>query len=212
MAFWTRAKFEKSLAELFTDSTYEKASIDKAAYNLRLGKEVFLSGSDVPLILTDRHPYVAIQPGAYVLLTTCEYLTMPPDVLGFITLRYKYKKRGLLNVSGFQVDPGFHGRLVFSVFNVGTHDVVLQLGEPMFMLFIASLTEPVTGNLKGAHYDQKGFSLEDIIAIQGRSASLVQMDSRIKHIETYVNIYGTIVIGALLVLFALVVTLVLGKH
>jgi dCTP deaminase len=211
MPFWTRAEFQEALDYLFEQNTYDSNAIDKAAYNLRLGEEVLLSGNDVPLILTDKHPYVTIRPGAYALLNTCEYLKMPTKVLGFITLRYKYKKHGLLNVSGFHVDPGFHGKLVFSVFNLGTNDVILRLREPMFMLFIASLKEAATGELKGEHYGQEGFSLNDITALQGRSASLVQMDSRIKHIETYINIYGTIVVGALVVLLALVVTLVRAR-
>jgi dCTP deaminase len=213
MPFWTGKYLRANLERLFKADTFCNSEdvIDKAAYNLRLGKGVFLSSGEAPLALTDEQPYVTIRPGDYVLLTTYEYLTMPRDLLGFITLRYTFKKHGLMNVSGFHVDPGFHGRLVFSVFNVGTNDVVLRFLEPMFMLFVASLREEIEPK-KGKHDGQECFSLDDVIAIRGRSASLVQMESRIKNIETNVNVYGTIVIGALIVLFALVVTLVHGVH
>jgi dCTP deaminase len=210
MPFWTGTKLRGSLAEFFRPNTYDTKAADRAAYNLRLGDQVFLSSGETPLQLNAESPYVTIRPGDYVLLTTCEYVTMPDNVLGFITLRYSYKKLGLMNVSGFHVDPGFHGTLVFSVFNVGTNDVVLRRGEQMFMLFVASLTEAIDPESKGKHkHDgQESFSLEDVVAIRGRSASLVQMESRIRAIESSVRFYGTIVMGALVVLFALVVGLV----
>jgi len=213
MSFLNKDQLGKSLDFLFREDTYDPKAIDRAAYNLRLGKDVFRSSSEIPQTLTDEDPYVTIRSGDYVLLTTAEYLTMPLDMLGFITLRYRYKKLGLMNVSGFQVDPGFKGKLVFSVFNVGNNDVVLKFQEKMFMLFVTKLEEAnkVDPDEKHEHDEQESFSLEDVIAIKGRSASLVQMESRLGSIESSVTIYGAIVIGALLVLFALVIGLVLQK-
>jgi hypothetical protein len=83
----------------------------------------------------------------------------------------------------------------------------------MFMLFVTILDEAndLDPNDKHEHDNQESFSLEDVIAIKGRSSSLVQMESRLGSIERSVTIYGTIVLGALLVLFALVIGLVLQR-
>jgi dCTP deaminase len=214
--FWDKQHFDSALENLFKQGTYDPKAVDRAAYNLRLGEEAFVSSDEAPITLTNIKPYLPIHPGDYVLLTTYEYLTMPPNVLGFITLRYRYKKLGLMNVSGFHVDPNFKGRLVFSVFNVGTNDVLLKFKDRMFMLFITAVEEGTqaegqTDQLDTEphkHDNQNSFSLEDVIAIRGRSASLVQMESRIHSIESTVRTYGAIVMGALVVLFALVVGLV----
>jgi deoxycytidine triphosphate deaminase len=115
MSFWTQTDFNDHLSEIFQQQTFATNAVDRASYNLRLGKEVYLSSDEVPLILTESTPYVTIRPGGYALLTTIEYLTIPGDLLGLITLKYSFKKLGLMNVSGFHVDPLFHGRLVFSV-------------------------------------------------------------------------------------------------
>ncbi len=210
MPFWSKPDFDRSLHRLFKESTYTKDAVDRASYNLRLGRDVYLSSSDAPIMLTDERPYITIHPGDYVLLTTYEYLTMPDDLLGFISLRYSFKKLGLLNVSGFHVDPRFDGRLVFSVFNVGTNEIVLRFKDQMFMLFIGALMQPIGSNGvdRHKHDGQESFSLEDVVAIHGRSTSLVQMDNRIRSIEQNIKLYGTIVIGALVVLFALVVSIV----
>lgn len=214
MSFLNKSQLRTSLGLIFEKDTYDPNAVDRAAYNLRLGKDVFRSSSELPQTLTEKDPYVTIRAGDYVLLTTAEYVTMPLDMLGFITLRYRFKKVGLLNVSGFHVDPGFNGKLVFSVFNVGNNDVVLKFQEKMFMLFVNKLEEPneLDPDEKHEHDNQKSFSLEDVIAIKGRSSSLVQMESRLGSIESSVTIYGTIVIGALLVLFALVIGLALQKQ
>jgi dCTP deaminase len=116
MSFLNKNQLRTSLGLLFRRDTYDPNAVDRAAYNLRLGKDVFRSSSEIPQTLTDKEPYVTIRSGDYVLLTTAEYVTMPLNMLGFITLRYRFKKVGLLNVSGFHVDPGFKGTLVFSVF------------------------------------------------------------------------------------------------
>ena len=50
---------------------------------------------------------------------TKESIEVPLDALGLISIRSKYKLKGLINVSGFHVDPGFRGSLVFAVYNAG---------------------------------------------------------------------------------------------
>lgn len=83
---------------------------------------------------------IVIPAGQFAFLLTEEFISMPIDAMGFISLKSKPKFRGLINVSGFHVDPGFNGRLIYSVFNAGPAAIHLFRGDRLFMLWIADLS------------------------------------------------------------------------
>ena len=101
--------------------------------------------------------------------------------------------------------------MVFSVFNVGPNDIVLRYLEKVFMIFFANVVPASKIGVRHKHQNQEKFSLEDMMAIRGRSSSLVHIESRIREIEGNVRFYGAIVAGVLLALFALVVGFALNK-
>lgn len=105
-------------------------------YRLHLGREVYISTDDYPKHLKYRE-YIVIKPGDFVLLITRETINLPSDVMAFISMRFDYKQKGLINVSGFHVDPSYNGKLIFSAFNAGPKDIVLQEGEAVFMIFFS---------------------------------------------------------------------------
>ncbi|MEY9607116.1 hypothetical protein ABIF74_011869 [Bradyrhizobium japonicum] len=47
-----------------------------------------------------------------------------------------------MNVSGFHVDPGWSGPLIFAVFNAGPAPAHLERGLALFLLWVADLDEP----------------------------------------------------------------------
>lgn len=59
--------------------------------------------------------------------------------MGFISLRFSIKGTGLINVSGFHVDPGYEGRLIFSVYNAGPTAITMTRGQDLFLLWLADL-------------------------------------------------------------------------
>ena len=42
-------------------------------------------------------------------------------------------------MSGFHVDPGYAGKLVFAVFNAGPRSVALRRGDPCFLIWFCDL-------------------------------------------------------------------------
>lgn len=84
---------------------------------------------------------------------TQESVRVPDDALALISMRAGYKFKGLINVSGFHVDPGWEGKLLFSVYNAGPAEVIVQLGDPMFLIVYADLdcssTKVYAGGSKG---------------------------------------------------------------
>lgn len=174
-------------------------------YDLHLGEDVYITSNDVPSRLTPQEPYVIIRPGEFALLSTLEVFSMPLDTMGFISVRFSYKKLGLINVSGFHVDPGYKGKVFFSVYNAGPNDIVMKMGDPVFMIFLLKITkdehEACAVGVKERQGDGERKFTETVTAIQGKSVSLANNAERIARLEFYLRFLGTIaitIIGGLL--------------
>lgn len=159
MTFWSSQRIETNLRRLTNHA--DPTMVDCNALTLTIGGEVYITpGLDqsAPSLHTKRqlgpHEPLVIPPGQFAFLLTEETITIPNDVMGFISIKATYKLRGLVNVSGFHVDPGWIGQLIFTVFNAGPATIHLQRGLPVFLLWIADLdassekfrtTPPVSG-------------------------------------------------------------------
>ncbi len=104
------------------DRLYERASV-------RLGQSLVLKAH--------RH----------VLATTLQFIRMPHDVCGLVFQRSSWA-RGGLTVGVSHVDPGYQGRLVIQLNNIGDIPIVLYPGVRIIHLCLASLSSP-------AHVTQK---------------------------------------------------------
>ena len=182
--FWGNKELKCRLPNIVTD--YEEARLDRATYKLRVGPEVYVSPTGVDsdqknktkLKLDPGRDFV-IPAGQFAFLLTEETVTVPEHALAFISVRAKYKFRGLVNVSGFHVDPGFTGRLVFSVFNAGPGEVHLERCEECFHIWFADLRdhEPM-----GPKVGYQNIPPEIINPIAGEIQSFSGLDAKI--IET----------------------------
>jgi dCTP deaminase len=144
MPFWSSQTLEARLKEL-VDPPNEDL-VDCNAVTLRVGREIYITpgfeqpnpNSHTKQLLSAGAPF-AIPPGQFAFLLTEEVVTIPPEAMGFISMKATYKLKGLVNVSGFHVDPGWSGPLIFAVFNAGPASVHLEQGLPLFLLWIADL-------------------------------------------------------------------------
>ncbi|MER8568032.1 deoxycytidine triphosphate deaminase [Mesorhizobium sp. M0924] len=147
MTFWSSQTLEAKLGRLVDGSN--KDLVDCNAVTLRVGREIYITpgleqaapASHTKQLLDVDEPF-AIPPGQFAFLLTEETITIPIEAMGFISIKATYKLKGLVNVSGFHVDPGWSGPLIFAVFNVGPAPVHLQRGLPLFLLWIADLDAP----------------------------------------------------------------------
>lgn len=164
--------------------------IKNGAYELSLGGQVFLTDSSPRCVknLTDNEK-IEIKPGQFALLLTKEYLNIPKNKIAFISIKAGVKFKGLVNVSGFHVDPGFKGNLVFSVYNAGPSSIVLSNGSPYFPIWFAELDEEQ--EYKGKHNGQTVIPDEPVEALsQGELASPNVLSKRIdenKHLKTKIE-------------------------
>ena len=143
MAFWSGATLASRLPELIDG--FDRDKIDCAAYTLRIGPEAYVSpatameaATRTKTVLKEREDCI-IPPGQFAFLLTEERVTVPNSAIAFISMKAGVKFKGLVNVSGFHVDPGYCGRLVFGVYNAGPATVHLARGDDCFLIWYASL-------------------------------------------------------------------------
>jgi|GEM_PF-5465573 len=146
MAFWSGETLKNRLAEVIENNGGDEARIECASYQLRLGGQVFVT-RDRSLDdeqnriqhLTNENNLVTVPPGQFAFLLTEESVSVPADAFALISMRSGRKFQGLINVSGFHVDPGYKGQLVFGVYNAGPQNIVLSKGEELFLIVFADL-------------------------------------------------------------------------
>ena len=94
------------------------------------------------------------------------------------------KFQGLVNVSGFHVDPGFHGQLKFAVYNAGSNSIVLDQDERVFMIWFADLDAVSPDPYPVQKQQSSVISAEDVRRIQGTVASPAQLQKSIEELRT----------------------------
>ncbi len=145
MAFWSSQTLETKLNGLVDPANPDL--IDCNAVTLRVGPEIFVTPHiDEVYTQTKRQlgtdePF-QIPPEQFAFILTEERVTIPAEAMALISMKATYKMQGLINVSGFHVDPGWDGPLIFAVFNAGPSPVHLQRGLPLFLIWFADLDAP----------------------------------------------------------------------
>lgn len=184
MAFWSSEKLEERSQGGSLIAPYDPNRVKHGGYELSVGPESFLtsdqSGKKQQLEPTGQ---VVIPPGQLGLLLTDEQVTVPLDAIGFISIKASIKFRGLVNVSGFHVDPGFKGRLKFSVYNAGSQNVVLSRNQPAFLIWFSDLDRETKKPYNGDHQNQTEITAEDVMRLQGEIASPGQLRKEIKDLQ-----------------------------
>lgn len=211
MTYWSGETLAERLPDMV--SPYDAAQIDCAAYRLRVGPEVYISPTGeakdaatktkVPLDLGEAF---TVPPGQFAFLLTEERVTVPKNALAFISVRATVKFRGLVNVSGFHVDPGYNGRLVFSVFNAGPGPVHLARGDDCFLIWYADLDRETALAKSGLGFDDIPTKLINPIAgeiqsFAGLLAKIEATDKRmdaVSHEQNLVRVIGLVLFAAII--------------
>jgi len=142
MAFWGENDWltfqEHSGNEIV--SGFDKGRLKDGCYRLKVGREgVFTIGpqdTEKARRNFDDDEDFEILPGQFTYLITEEDVQLPPNAIGLINISTGEKVKGLVNVSGFHVDAGYSGKLVFTVFNAGATRITLHAGQALFRLWL----------------------------------------------------------------------------
>lgn len=188
MAFWSGDTLKSRLDTLVSPANVD--AIDCAAYTLTVGPEYYVTPTDqssdpkrMSLKTLNHGEAFAVPPGGFAYVLTEEVVTVPPSALAFISIRARIKWRGLINVSGFHVDPGFCGRLTFAVFNAGPVPVHLRRGDPTFLIWFADLDHASTTYLKAPTPVIERIDLGALNQVAGEVHSIQGLEHRIRATE-----------------------------
>ena len=176
----------------FLPSDFAENNWKSWKYKLRLGDEVYISTDDEPINLIEKD-CVTIKPGEFALLLTKETLRLDNKVMAFISIRFDYKQKGLINVSGFHVDPNYQGKIIFSVFNAGPKDIILRHEDPVFMIFFQYIDE-VEAKSEPMLYTRIPAQMME--QIKGQSATLASNATRLEKLEFYIKVIGGLAVAA----------------
>jgi dCTP deaminase len=201
----TGKSLDISLPDLF-----DGKSVKQASYDLRLGEEFYIVGRRAPERLSEKQPYVSLPPGQFAVLTCYEILHLPKEIMALISLRNRFKMQGLVNVSGFSVDPTFKGRLVFAVQNIGPNDIRLKFKDPTFTIFFADVDK----NEKSSREEpvRSGIMLPDVQQLGASSVTLAKLKKDVDSLRTILLIYAPIAVALVIALLATLIKLVGNGH
>lgn len=195
MSFWSHARLSRHLEEII-DIRCDNP-LDCNAVVLRIGPEIYITPhlhvkdpqANTKVRLIDREPFT-VPAGQFAFLLTEEFLRIPNEAMGFISIRTSVKFRGLVNISGFHVEPGYTGRLIFAVFNAGPTSIHLQRGDPIFRLWLANLdTEAGKKDVRNSGpnnevpAEMREIPTKFIQHIPGEIHSLQSLSDRIRQID-----------------------------
>jgi dCTP deaminase len=105
---------------------------------------------------------VYLEPGDWCLVSTEEYLLIPPDLCANLWMRSSFIRKGLIGGFGV-VDAGFQGTLTFSVTNIGPERVALPIGDRICQIVymkLSSSPQHLYEDRSGTYQDQRGITMD----------------------------------------------------
>lgn len=188
MSFWTTEKIlqKQALTELI--KPFDLKRLKHGAYELALGHEALITSEPTGLKQKlETGEQLLIPPGQFGILLTEEVVSIPDNAIGFISIRFSIKCQGLVNVSGFHVDPGFVGHLKFAVYNAGSQSIFLTRGDRVFMIWLSDLSEATRDVYDGEHSNQNGITSEDARLLHGEVASPAALKKQIDELRSIID-------------------------
>jgi dCTP deaminase len=205
--FWSSETLRDRLANEKIVTPYDKDAVNACCYELSVGEEAFVTGESAKKINLKEGESISVPPGQVVLILTRETIKMPLTALGLLSIRFGLKVRGLINISGFHVDPGFEGKLVFSMYNAGVQNIQLSYGSRIFLLWLNSIDQPTTDKYHGKHDKQEHLPDDAITNLGARMPSPFTLEkdvealrnelrNEVSKLRTILGVAVTLALGA----------------
>jgi len=130
--------------------------LQPAWVDLRLGNEFLVfKRTEVPyidlksaenytekVVVEDNKPFI-LHPGEFVLGTVKEYIKVPEDLAGAVDGRSSLGRLGILtHITSTFINPGWEGRLVLEINNIGKMPVALYPGMRICKVVFFKLSSP----------------------------------------------------------------------
>lgn len=113
--------------------------------------------ASIDLRLWDFEGGPIIKPNEFTLASTAEWVDIPTDLAARIEGKSSWGRRGLaVHITAGFIDPGFRGRLVLELKNLGNEDIILYQGayiaQLSFFQLSSKVARPYGSNGVKSHY------------------------------------------------------------
>lgn len=176
---------------------FERRSLKGASYDIRVGSKAVLTLPETEKVphavkgrlwisLSEQNPLLKIPPAHSVTIYSLEKVNMPLDMKGRLSIRSKFMVQRL-NYDGGVIDPGYKGRLFFTVANLGDSPVEIRYGEPIVTAEFVRLPREAVTLFEGGrdHEEVDEYKLPPLPA--GRWYDLVELSKKVDQLEKAVK-------------------------
>jgi len=191
---------KKKLIEPFDENL-----LGPASYDLRVGQRVLKSirkKEETPIVNLELERVLQIGTGEFIEVLTLEKVNLPENICGRMGIRSFFTRKGLVSFVGPQVDPGFKGNLVISLFNTGPRTIVMKYGEPFCTIEFSELSAPCEKPYSGSYQGQNDFpsdNIEFIVGAKGITLSeVVDVMQGLRSDVKWLKILLLLILGALI--------------
>lgn len=132
---------------------FSEKQLQGASYDIRIGKEVMISNKELVINMEDKST-AKIEPGEFALISTHEYFEIPKDIAGNIGGKTYFTRRGLIPLTGLQIDPGFKGILAIGVFNSSPKNIIIEYLESFCTIQFFKLSAPAKKSFEPSRFQE----------------------------------------------------------
>jgi dCTP deaminase len=189
MTFWSGEKIAGNPPVV---SGFSLDNVDANAYNLHMGNCYFrtadIAGGEgqKKTMLSPGEAFI-IPAGQFAFLLSKETVNIPSSAMAFISMRTGIKFQGLINVSGFHVDPGYCGKLIYAVYNASPSPVQICEGDAIFKIWFADLDRASEQKYLFIGRPQNDISNTLIRGMSKEIFSLQSLAEKMRELETSIS-------------------------
>ncbi|MDQ6704284.1 MAG: hypothetical protein M3Z96_14970 [Pseudomonadota bacterium] len=187
MAFWSG---EKLLENRDVIIPFSNEQVDCNAYTLRMGNCYYRTADletgheQKKTFLTDRESFL-IPTGQFAYLLSEEEVNIPHHAVALISMSTRVKFQGLINVSGFHVDPGYKGKLIYAVYNASPSPIQICENDKVFKIWFCDIDRASERTFHGLPFNDIP---SDIIKGMNKEIfSLQTVADKIRNLENAMN-------------------------
>lgn len=182
---------------LLKDTSEE--NISNSSYDLALGDEYYYKGKIK--YLSDKNPFMLIEPYDYAIVTSKEIANFPNDISGRFDLKVSLFCQGVILSNGTQVDPGFEGKLFCLLFNTSNSPVVLKRGQHYSTIEFNKLIAPTDG-YEGIYQSKIG--IINYLPTNTLQGGVNELKKEIEKLKSESTKLQTMILGIISLLLALI--------
>jgi len=168
---------------------FDERNLQPASYDLCLGQKAFRSSTGKVHNIEEEGD-LPIEPAEFVEVITHERVELnSTKICAHVGLRSSFARKGLLLFAGPQVDPGFRGCIIVTLFNTGGRVIRIGYKERFGTIEFLYLKTDARKPYSGRYQDQTDFASEDIVFLaESKGVTLTDILRSLNEIRSFVTI------------------------